>query len=160
MAHADLEPKLADSLTVTSLVQELEKNLECLTVELKTYLSTSMETSLMPLQSSLDTINASLDLHNQKINAIENTLTDHSDELVWLKTQLEKANTILTFKAEDLENRSRRQNVRIVGIPEGAEGGSPIEFVSQLLHKVIGNKIFPKLSKLDRAHRTHIPKPT
>lgn len=110
----------------------------------------------------LDTIRTALDSHNQNIATMESTLTTHSDELTKLTTrldQLEKANVALAAKKEDLENRSRRQSLRVVGVPEGAEGGSPLDFVSQLLHKVIGDETFPKPPELDRAHRTPAPKP-
>lgn len=154
--------KMAEMLTVSSLVQELEKSRESLAAELKTYLSTSLDTSLAPIQASLDTIRTTLDSHTQKIATMESTLTTHSDELTERTTrldQLEKANAALVSKTEDLENRSRRQNLRIVGLPEGVEGGSPLDFVSQLLHNVIGEDIFPKPPELDRAHRTPAPKP-
>ena len=136
-----------DSLTLTSLVQELEKHRASMTAELKMNLSTSLETPLMPIRTLLENISAVLDSHSQKITAIENTLTAHSDELAELTakvSQLEKANTALASKMEDLENRSRRQNLRIVGLPEEMEGSSPVEFISGLLQTVIGNDIFPE----------------
>lgn len=147
---------------MTSLVQELEKLKESVTGELKTFLTISLETSLTPIRTSLETISAALDSHNQKIKTIEDTLTTHSDELTEITTrldQLEKANAALASKAEDLENRSRRQNLRIVGLPEGLEGRSPLEFISELLQTVIGHKVFPTSPELDRAHRTPAPKP-
>lgn len=155
--------KIADPLTTASLVQELEKNRESLASELKTYLSTSLETSLTPIRTSLDTISAALDSHNQKITTTESTLSNHSDELAELTSrldQLEKANAALASKAEDLENRSRQQNLRIVRLPEGIEGRSPSVFVSQLIHKLVCTEIFPKPPELGRAHRTPVPKPT
>ena len=108
--------------------------------ELKKNLSASLETSLMPIQTSLESIGAILDSHSQKITTIEATLTAHSDELTELTTrvgQLEKANEA----------------------PEELEGGSPVEFISRLLQTVIGNDIFPEPPELDRAHRTLAPKP-
>ncbi|CAK6967586.1 LINE-1 retrotransposable element ORF1 protein [Scomber scombrus] len=151
-----------DSLTLTSLVQELDKHRASLTAELKKNLSASLDTSLMPIQTLLETISAVLDSHSQKITTIEGTLTAHSDELAELTTrvgQLEKANAALTSKTEDLENRCRRQNLRIVSLPEGLEGGSPVEFISRLLQTVIENDVFPEPPELDRAHRTLAPKP-
>lgn len=151
-----------DSLTLTSLVQELDKHRASLAAELKNNLSKSLETSLMPIQASLETISTVLDSHKQKITAIEDTLTAHSAELAELTTrvgQLEKANAVLVNKTEDLENRCRRQNLRTVGLPEGLEGGSPVEFISRLLQPVVGKDTFPEPSELDRAHRTLAPKP-
>ena len=154
--------KMPESLTVASLVQELDKHKESLAAELKTFLTTSLDTSLTPIRTSLETINAALDSHNQMITTIENTLSTQSDEIAELTTRLdhlEKANAALTSKAEDLENRSRRQNIRIVGLPEGLEGGSPSEFISKLLRSLVGNDVFPTPPELDRAHRAPAPKP-
>ena len=58
--------KMAESLTVASLVQELDKHKESLAAELKTFLTTSLDTSLTPIRTSLETINAALDSHNQR----------------------------------------------------------------------------------------------
>lgn len=72
------------------------------------------------MRTSLETISAVLDSHSQKITTIEDTLTTHSDELAELTTrvgQLEKANVAQASKTEDLENRCRRQNLIIVGLP-------------------------------------------
>lgn len=153
---------MAESLTVAGLVKELKKLKESLAAELKPFLTTSLETSLTPIQTSFETISTALDSHNQKIKTIENTLTTHSDELTKLTTrvnQLEKANAAQASKAEDLENRSRRQNLRISGLPEGLEGHWPLQFISRLLQKVFENKVFPTPLELDRAHRTLAPKP-
>ncbi len=151
-----------DPLTLASLVKELGRHRASLTAELITYLSILLESSLMPIQTSLETIGTALDSHSQKITTIKNTLTAHSDELAELTTRvckLEKANAALASKAEDLENRSRQQNLRIVGLPEGLEGGSPVEFISRFLQTIIGNDIFPDPPELDRAHHTLAPKP-
>ena len=75
---------MVDSLTVASLVQELDKHKVSLAAKLKTFLTTSLDTSLTPIRTSLETINAALDSHHQKITTIENTLTTHSDELAQL----------------------------------------------------------------------------
>lgn len=136
--------KMVESLTVNSR--------ESLAGDLKTYVSTSLENSLAPIKTCIETIRAALDSHSQKITTMDNTLTTHSDELAGLTTrmaQLEKANAALASKAEDHKNRSRRKNLRLVNRPEGAEGGSPVDFVSQLLYNVIGDEIFPKPPELD-----------
>lgn len=67
---------------------------------------------------------AALDLQNQNKVTIENTLTADNDELVQLITRLdhlEKANAEPTTEVKNLENPSRRQNLRIMGLPEDVE---------------------------------------
>ena len=58
----------------------------------------------------------------------------------------------------DLESRSRLNNLRIYGIPEGKEGKSVAHFVSELLEKQLGLPPGVDL-QIQRAHRALIPKP-
>lgn len=53
-------------------------------------------------------------------------------------------NKLLKAKVIDLEGRSRRQNIKIVGLPEKIERGSPTTFVSDLLPKLLGAEHFPQ----------------
>ncbi|KAF3846979.1 hypothetical protein F7725_004057, partial [Dissostichus mawsoni] len=59
----------------------------------------------------------------------------------------------LSATCDDLQNRLRRNNVRIFQVPEGSEGGNMAAFIKELLHKVL--KI-PSLTdiKIARAHRS------
>ena len=58
----------------------------------------------------------------------------------------------------DLESRSRQNNLRIYGIPEGKEGKSVAHFVSELLEKQLGLPPGVDL-QIQQAHRALIPKP-
>ena len=65
-------------------------------------------------------------------------------------TQLE-----LRSKLTELEGHSRRNNIRIYGIKEGAEGTSLICFVENLIQTELGEGTSPN----KRAHRALGPKP-
>ncbi|KAL7846627.1 hypothetical protein SRHO_G00216070 [Serrasalmus rhombeus] len=54
---------------------------------------------------------------------------------------------------DDLENRSRRCNLRIVGIPEGLESTDPIGFVTGLLTELFGCSLCQSQPIIERAHR-------
>jgi len=58
----------------------------------------------------------------------------------------------LQEKLTDLEGRSRRNNVRIFGVPEGSEGDSVIRFVEEILQRELA---LPEGTNLliQRAHR-------
>ena len=43
----------------------------------------------------------------------------------------------LTARCEDLQNRSRRNNLRIYRVPEGSEGKDVKAFVRELIHSVL-----------------------
>lgn len=66
---------------------------------------------------------------------------------MWLNSEVEK----LISKSEDLEGRSRRLNIRIIGISEGVEGSIPWDFVAGLLQEVLSLEVKPLI---DGTHRT------
>ncbi|KAJ3590341.1 hypothetical protein NHX12_008293 [Muraenolepis orangiensis] len=65
----------------------------------------------------------------------------------------------LKAKIIDLEGRSRRNNLRIIGIPESIEGPRPTAFYSEVLVKMLGDQVLQTPPELDRAHRTLAAKP-
>lgn len=65
----------------------------------------------------------------------------------------------LQSKILDLEARSRRHNIKIIGIKEDSEKGRPTDFVSSLIPELLGKQHFPHPVKVDRAHRSLQPKP-
>ncbi|ROL42539.1 hypothetical protein DPX16_13946 [Anabarilius grahami] len=74
--------------------------------------------------------------------------------------ELRSVNTFLCAKVNDLEGRSRRLNLKFVGIKEGAEQGHPTTFITELIAMLFGQDKFPKPVKVDRAHRSLRPKPS
>ncbi|KAJ3593507.1 hypothetical protein NHX12_005841 [Muraenolepis orangiensis] len=72
---------------------------------------------------------------------------------------LQGDNDSLKVKVADLEGRSRHQNLRIVGLPEGIEGPRPSMFFSQLFVEILGSEILTLPPELDRALRSLAPKP-
>ena len=68
-------------------------------------------------------------------------------------------NAKLKAKIIDLEGRSRRNNVCIIGLSENIEGSQPTAFFSQLLFDVLGTDFLTSPPELDRAHRSLTAKP-
>lgn len=64
----------------------------------------------------------------------------------------------LTAKCEDLESRSRRNNMRIHGIPEGSEKNNMIGFVTDFIHSSLQIPDDTDI-RIERAHRSLIAKP-
>lgn len=58
-----------------------------------------------------------------------------------------------------LEGRLRRNNLKIVGVPEGEERGRPTEFIRDLLQKPLRPCNFGKQVTVDHAHQIPVPKP-
>ena len=72
---------------------------------------------------------------------------------------LADSNTKLAAKVVDLEGRSRRNNIRIIGLPESIEGPRATAFFSDMLVEVFGRQTLQSPPELDRAHRALTAKP-
>ncbi|XP_059844498.1 uncharacterized protein LOC132404373 [Hypanus sabinus] len=117
--------------------------------------------------SELEGVVRSLDT---KLQSQASDIQRHEDKLATLeKLIVEKVRTIevldkkvqstlktvdqYKFKITDLENRSRRQNLRIIGFPERVESGDLTEFFSKLLWEIFGDEGLQTKPVIDRAHR-------
>lgn len=52
-----------------------------------------------------------------------------------------------------MENRARRDNIRVVGLKEGAEGVQPVAFFERWLPEILKLDTKRGVIKIDRAHR-------
>ncbi|KAJ1148473.1 hypothetical protein NDU88_001308 [Pleurodeles waltl] len=68
----------------------------------------------------------------------------------WTDRDLELSH--LRSKLTDLEDRSRRNNVRLLGLPEGAEGADILSYLRDILPKLTDITFDPPL-EFQRAHR-------
>ncbi len=66
---------------------------------------------------------------------------------------LEKCNKLLMDKTEDLKSRTRRQNLRMLGIPENSEGPQITSFMTQFFAETLDMDIPDGPEMLDRAYR-------
>lgn len=108
------------------------------------------------LTSSVAALQRSLNLQDDRLKDIEKSATEMSDKVTALETTVSKLQSELRDlqqKCEDLECRSRRNNIRLVGIAEGAEGTSPTDFVSTLLYEVLSLQEKPLLDRANRSLR-------
>lgn len=124
--------------------------------EITANVSKIIDDKLSPLSHLLQAHREELDSHGgriteveERVSALEDTVTPVEEKLKALEQQV----LYLTERIDDLENRGRRKNVRIIGLPEGAEGVNPTSFFETWLPKVL--KIATKTGriKLERAHR-------
>ena len=73
-----------------------------------------------------------------------------------MKSRLDEVDTkiqTLEKNAEDAENRSRRNNIRLVGIPEKLEKGRMLDFLESWLREQIAPEGLSQHYALERAHR-------
>lgn len=113
-------------------------------------------------RASIASLHTTLNALGQRITSVEeglNELDKRLDGVELSQTSLAKENCELREKVSYLENYTRRQNIRIVGIKENIEGTKPTEFIANLLVELFGEDNFQMSLPVDRAHRSLAPKP-
>ncbi|XP_069773500.1 uncharacterized protein [Narcine bancroftii] len=90
-----------------------------------------------------------LEMCDQGLSDVQDQLQDVNKTIEMLQIQ----NKNLAKKVDYLENQSRRNNVKIVGLPEGIEGSDPRKFFTEWIPQVLGQDKFPEGLILERAHR-------
>lgn len=123
-------------------------------------MSKKMEDRFNNLEASLQTMQATLTEHEARISTTEAASSDLDVRLTQLKQhclQLEENYKLLQHKIIDLEACSRRQNIKVVGLPERSEGINPVDFFANFLRDLLGPAHFPTPIEVDRAHRLGQP---
>lgn len=91
-----------------------------------------------------------------RLQQAENRIGDIEDEVASEKiklAQMEKQVSELISKVDDLENRSRRSNLRLINLPEKVEKGNAAAFLEKWLPDVLGPEVFPAPLVIESAHR-------
>ena len=65
----------------------------------------------------------------------------------------------IKMKNEDLEARSRRNNIRILGLPEMTAMGKPKVYIEIMLCDIFGLEMLSPFLVVKRAHRRLAPRP-
>ncbi|KAI4830209.1 hypothetical protein KUCAC02_001859 [Chaenocephalus aceratus] len=139
---------------MTALANQLEQHRNAISADFKATIST--------LEAKLDCIQTTVSDHTHSINSLESNANEQDGRIQSLESmcaKLAENNTKLQAKLTDLESRSRRNNIRIIGLPESIEGPHPSSFFSELLAEVLGDSVFESPPECDRAHRTLSIKP-
>lgn len=92
----------------------------------------------------------------ERATLIETRISELEDQFTPVQRDSRKNNqaiTALWAKADDLENRSRRNNARVVGVPEKVEGSNPSDYFESWLLKTFGKETLTPLYAVERAHR-------
>lgn len=115
---------------------------------------------LQELQCALGKIESKIDDTMGRVAELETATATHSDSIHAMEVDISAMKqelATLKIRCEDLEARSRRCNLRIVGVKEGREEGKLMSgFVAELLKETLQLASTPLL---DRAHRTLRGKP-
>ncbi|KAE8587398.1 hypothetical protein XENTR_v10021959 [Xenopus tropicalis] len=141
------------------------------TQDILTAITTCQSTLTATLTAKIEEVKVELSLLKQDVQNIRDrtraieervsTLEDCTTPLPNEITQLHKLIKQATERMEDMENRQRRSNIRVVGLPERSEGQNPELFAEKWLQDMLGAEIFSKQLVAERAHRvpTRAPPP-
>jgi hypothetical protein len=91
-----------------------------------------------------------------RLTQTEERISQTEDSISTLQSKtsvLEKNLAALTWKIDDLENRSRRSNLRILGLPEKSEGSDACAFLESWLPEALDMEPLQKPLAIERAHR-------
>lgn len=120
-------------------------------------MNNSMNDRFNSLEATLSQLQTALSETTTRISDLESVKAEHESRISALEASCQEilaANKALRAKVDDLEGRSRQQNIKIVGLPENVESSRPTEFVEKLFPTLLGAENFPGGIKIDRAHRT------
>lgn len=152
------EQSQADAGSEAELSPALAKALQIMTEKI----SNAIDEKLGPLAETvhghtqqLESVNGRLDEAERRIMAVE-ALSEDAQSRV---STLEKQVAVLTEHIDDLENRGRRKNIRILGLREEVEGTNAVTFLESWIPEFLGLHAKSGRIKIERAHRTLAPKP-
>lgn len=142
-----------EGISMSQLVQELSKQ----RTSIKEDISSLIQQAVGPLHASVNALRETVDGFQTRLTDAETLAGDNFEKITEVEQviqSLRKQNAALLDRIEDLENRSRRSNLRIINVPEGSEGdGDTVTFMSEMLMEITGGKVFNSAPTLDRAHR-------
>lgn len=92
-----------------------------------------------------------------RISLLEDTVTHMPKRILTVEKQI----ITCQQKTDDFENRMRRNNLRIIGLPEKVEGFNPGDFIEKWLKNTFPDMKVSTAFAVDRAHRVPavLPKP-
>lgn len=90
--------------------------------------------------------------HSQRLIEVEQRISSIEDDQYHMSADMEKysqAQQHLHDRMEDLENRSRRNNLRIIGLPESYKPGSLLDLCTSIILEALGMN---RRCTVERAH--------
>ena len=117
-----------------------------------------LDSKLEPVTADLKVITTCLAKFNTELTEVQTRVSSNEDDIILLKKQiaaLQKDNAHLLDRAEDAENRSRRNNLRFTSVPQKFDEPRELaQFVERMIQQLFGAENFPTAPVVERAHRT------
>lgn len=106
-------------------------------------------TSNHEIKEALESFSARLGGAESRISSAE----DQLNNLASVSATTQRKMLALARSVETMENRQRRLNVRLVGLPENAEGGDLVSFLNRWLPDLLGKDNLLTPPSIDQAFR-------
>ncbi|XP_069781412.1 uncharacterized protein [Narcine bancroftii] len=147
------DPIMPESTSVEMSVKDLEDKI----YSVSSHLANFVNLFISKINAMAEVINGAFKLETiERFEMCDQGLVDVQDQLQdenGIIETLQIQNKNLAKKVDYLENQSRRNNVKIVGLPEGIEGSDPRKFFTEWIPRVLGQDKFPEGLILERAYR-------
>lgn len=121
-----------------------------------TGMCTALENTMDSTEVKL--IRANLQKMSEKVKTMETVTTDLCQDSKTMQQQIKDLQAVskaMESKLDDYEGRSRQNNLRILGVPERAEGPTPDLFVEGLITNHLQPKNVSNFFSVERAQ--HVP---
>lgn len=116
----------------------------------------SIKTDLFFLKHDVQNLRHEVQNTEQRIGDLE----DETRPLQGSVRELRQAQEYTSDKLTGMEDRLRRNNLHLLGFPEGSEGRAPEMFMEQWLTSTFGANTVSTMFAIERAHRVPIAPPT
>lgn len=155
--------KMKDPISERATGAEADTESEPTLRQVTTQLLEAIQSSTTSLTGKIEEVKIDVGLLRQDLQNLRGRVREVEDRVSTLEDTtapipakvevLEKAANSWVQRADDLENRLRRNNLRILGLPERSEGQHPCEFVERWLKELLPEAQFTPLFAVERAHR-------
>lgn len=140
--------------------QASDDDIKAMFRDLKTSLH-GIDTKIDTLVDRMDKMTQRMETQEGRLDGLETRVSEVEDGQSTMTSQMLKMDEVLNIikqKNEDLEARSRRNNVRITGILKTTDIPNMEQYVEHMMSELFGSAL-SKLFLIERAHRTLSPKP-
>ncbi|RXN11629.1 LINE-1 type transposase domain-containing 1 [Labeo rohita] len=156
-ANANTTEPQSDMALVLSEIKANDSRLDGITNRLDGIAGSvsSLQSSFVTLSEKIEGIETRLTEAEGRISSAEDSAAESGSQLTKLRAEVEQ----LQSKVDDLENRGRRKNLRIVGLPEGTEGTDSLaSFLRSAIPKWLDLPEDSFTLDIERAHRAALKK--
>lgn len=144
----------------TQLDSEPEEDIKFILIDVKTCLK-EIDSKIDTLASRLDRVTRRVDKHEARLTETETRISDMEDRQTSDHDALAGVTGelgALRARCEDLEGRSRRNNVRLTGVPETTYIDNMEFYIETMFKELFGDSLSP-MFLVERAHRSLGPRP-